>query len=121
MTEREIRDRKHPIKVYVTPGERAEIERRASGVKFPPSTLMRVLALGFEPKSVFDPDGMAALIRLYAEQEQLSGMLKDWLSEKQGGRPGAGVAVSDVRAILSRIENLQTALARLVMAEKKRL
>jgi len=117
MTDTARKDRQHPIKVYVSATEREEIERRADGVKMPPSSLMRSLALGFEPRSAFDKDAIGALIKLHSDQGRLGGLLKLWLTEKKG----EGANVSEVRSVLRQIESLQMELARIVMAEKKRL
>lgn len=117
MADRERRDRLHPIKVYVSARERSEIEHRANAVKLPPSTLMRSLALGFEPKSAFDKEAIATLIKLHADQGRLGGLLKLWLTE----RKGQGMNASNVRSVLQQIESLQLELAHIVMTEKKRL
>jgi len=117
MTDIDKKDRQHPIKVYVSATDREEIERRAGGVKMPPSTLMRSLALGFEPRSAFDKDAIGALIKLHADQGRLGGLLKLWLTEKKG----EGTNASEVRSVLRQIESLQMELAKIVMAEKKRL
>lgn len=117
MADRDCRDRLHPIKVYVSARERAEIEHRANAVKLAPSTLMRSLALGFEPKSAFDKDAIAMLIKLHADQGRLGGLLKLWLTE----RKGEGLNTSNVRSVLQQIESLQMELAHIVMSEKKRL
>lgn len=117
MADREIRDRLHPIKVYVSASERAEIEHRASAVKLAPSTFMRSLALGFEPTSAFDKVAIKTLIKLHADQGRLGGLLKLWLTEKQG----EGMNARNVRSVLQQIESLQLELAQIVMAEKKRL
>lgn len=117
MTDTERKDRQHPIKVYVSTSEREEIERRAGGVKMPPSTLMRTLALGFEPRSTFDKDAIGELIKLHADQGRLGGLLKLWLAEKKG----EGTNASEVRSVLRQIESLQMELAKIVMVEKKRL
>ncbi len=117
MAVRERRNRLHPIKVYVSDLERAEIEHRAKAVKLAPSSLMRSLALGFEPKSAFDKDAITTLIKLHADQGRLGGLLKLWLTEKKG----EGTHASNVRSVLQQIESLQLELAHIVMAEKKRL
>ncbi|WP_373533446.1 hypothetical protein [Vampirovibrio sp.] len=117
MADREIRDRLHPIKVYVSASERVKIEHRASAVKLAPSTFMRSLALGFEPKSAFDKVAITTLIKLHADQGRLGGLLKLWLTEKKGD----GTDASNVRSVLQQIESLQLELAHIVMTEKKRL
>lgn len=117
MTDNDTKDRNHPIKVYVSALERQTIERLATAVQKPPSTLMRDLALGFEPRSAFDKEAIAAMIKLHADQGRLGGLLKLWLSEKKG----EGAPVGDVRSVLQQIESLQMELAKIVMEQKKRL
>jgi hypothetical protein len=117
MTEWESRDRKRPIKVYVSGRERLEIERRAERVKLPVSTMMRDLALGFVLRSAFDRDAISALIKLHADQGRLGGLLKLWLTD----RKGEAVSVTGVRSVLQQIESLQMELVHLVMTEKRRL
>ena len=110
MTEWESRDRKRPIKVYVSVRERSEIERRAAGANLPASTLMRMLALGFIPRAAFDRQAIEALIRLHADQGRLGGLLKLWLVEK----PGQGASEVEIRRLLERLGDLQTTLAEIV-------
>jgi hypothetical protein len=113
----ELRDRKRPIKVYVSDTERKRIEAIAQQTRKSPSALMRDLALGFEPRSVFDKEAMQELIRLHGDQGRLGGLLKLWLVEKKG----EGTSASNVREVLQQIESLQIELAKIVMKQKKRL
>jgi len=113
----DIRDRKRPIKVYVSPNERRKIAAVAKQTRKNPSDLMRGLAMGCEPRSVFDTEAIQELIKLHADQGRLGGLLKLWLSEKKG----EGAPASQVRNVLQQIESLQIELAKIVMKEKKRL
>jgi hypothetical protein len=113
----DIRDRKRPIKVYVSANEREKINAVAKQTRKNPSDLMRGLALGFEPRSIFDRDAIQELIKLHGDQGRLGGLLKLWLSEKKG----EGAAATQVRNVLQQIESLQIELGKIVMKEKKRL
>lgn len=114
--QKEIRDRKAPLKVYVTPSERQRIQALAKATQKTPSALLRDLALGFEPRSAFDKDAIQAMIKLHGDQGRLGGLLKLWLS---GEKYGEGASMRDVRSLLRQIESLQIELARMVMKEKK--
>jgi hypothetical protein len=116
MTE-ETRDRKKPIKVYVTPSERKKIQEHATASRLHPSTFLREIGLGAKPKSRFDREAIQKLVKLHADQGRLGGLLKLWLSAK----PGDGANSGEVRSVLQQIESLQMELAKLVMAEKNRL
>jgi hypothetical protein len=115
--EKEVRNRKSPLKVYVTDSERDKITSLAQLTKKAPSAYMRDVALGYQPKSVFDREAIQTLVKLHADQGRLGGLLKLWLVEKKG----EGVPVKDVRSLLRQIESLQMELAQIVMSEKKRL
>ena len=94
---------KRPFKVWVTPAERAEIERLAAATRLPVSTYLRTLGLGYEPKSLLDAERVADLLKACGDLGRLGGLLKLWLSE----RPGEGAAVEDVRALLHSIGELR--------------
>jgi hypothetical protein len=50
----ESRDRKRPLKVFVSERERAEIETRAAATGLSVSAYLRNLGLGFQPQSTLD-------------------------------------------------------------------
>lgn len=114
---KETRDRKNPIKVYVSTSERKKIEQHAVASSKHPSTFLREVGLGSVPKSRFDREAIQKLVKLHADQGRLGGLLKLWLSTKKG----EGADASNIRSVLQQIESLQMELAKVVMAEKKRL
>jgi hypothetical protein len=98
------------LKVNLSPAERAAIEERAIATGRSLSSLLRDLALGFEPKAMLDLQAVQALVKVNADQGRLGGLLKLWLTE----RPGEGASTSDVRRVLQEIEATQAELRRLV-------
>lgn len=114
----ETRDRKRPIKVYVTPTERKTIEKNAKkSSKESVGAFLRDLGQGVEPKSKFDAEAIEILSKLNADQGRLGGLLKLWLSEK----PGQGARVSEVRDVLRQIESYQMLMNRWLLQEAKLL
>lgn len=108
--ERNTRPRGKPIYVWTTPQERQEIESRAQEAGLSLSAYLRVLGLHHQPKPLFDQDAVLALVKVAADQGQLGGLLKRWLSSKRG----EGAPVKDVRALLTEIEQLQGQLREIV-------
>jgi hypothetical protein len=106
----EARDRQRPIKVYVTPVERAEIAERARATSLTASTYLRNVGLGHFPKSTLDARLVWDLAKINADQGRLGGLLKLWLAE----RPGDGAAAFDVRHLLRDVEDAQRQLKALV-------
>lgn len=104
------RDRLKPLRLYVTPEERAQIETRAQGASLTVSSYLRTLGTGYAPKSTLDQDAILTLVKVHADQGRLGGLLKLWLSEK----PGQGAPVFDVRRLLREIEAAQARLKEIV-------
>jgi hypothetical protein len=98
------------LKVSLSPAERAAIEERAIATGRSLSSLLRDLALGFEPKAILDLQAVQVLVKVNADQGQLGGLLKLWLTE----RPGEGAPTTEVRRLLEEIEGAQTELRRLI-------
>lgn len=85
-----------PIKVQVTPEERAAIIQTAENCGLPVSALLRRLALGYQPPSLTDINMELELIRLRGDFGRLGGLLKMWLVDA----PGKGLSEEEVRALL---------------------
>lgn len=109
----ETRDRKRPLKVYVTPTERQAIERLAAVTRLSVSDYLRNVGLAYQPPSAFDQEAVLTLARINADQGRLGGLLKLWLSEK----PGEGAPVKDVREVLHKIEDLQGQMIHLLLKQ----
>jgi hypothetical protein len=102
--EKDTRPRgKNPFKVWVTPEEKARIERLAAASGLSASTYLRTLGLGHEPKSVLDAERVGDLLKACGDLGRLGGLLKLWLTD----RPGEGAKVEDVRALLHSIGELR--------------
>ncbi len=106
----ESRDRKRPLRVFVSERERAEIETRAAATGLSVSAYLRNLGLGFQPHSTLDQEAILALLKVHADQGRLGGLLKLWLS---GGHTGAASA-AEIRRRLHDIESAQRTLRGLV-------
>lgn len=117
MTDTETRERQKPLRVYVSPKERQAILALARDCRLPPSTYLRRIGLGYQPKSSIDRESIRELVKVNADQGRLGGLLKLWLSE----RKGEGATVSNVRSVLEQIESLQFTIARLIAHEARRL
>lgn len=104
------RDRKRPLKVVVSDEERAKIAARAGAAGLTVSAYLRTLGVGHQPRSVLDHRAIVALVAVAGDQGRLGGLLKLWLSEKEG----VGAPASDVRRLLRQIEGLQEELRGLV-------
>lgn len=107
---RESRNRKLPLKVFVTDAERARIEERASASGLSVSAYLRAAGLGHPIRSVLDHGAVLELAKLNGDQGRLGGLLKLWLAN----RPGRDVAESEVRRLLDRIGALQSRLTDIV-------
>ena len=110
------RPRCHRIDVWADAEELAEISKRCEALRLSRSEYLRNLGLGYQPKGQFDQEAIRELVKLHADQGRLGGLLKLWLSEKQG----QCASTSEVRSVLQQIESLQMELARLVMQEQSK-
>ncbi len=95
-----------PLKVVVSSADRAQIIERANACDLSVSAYLRMLGLGFEPKSMLDTQAISNLLKALADLGRLGGLLKLWLSE----RPGQGASTIDVRRLLRQIEAHQMQL-----------
>jgi hypothetical protein len=105
-----VRDRKRPLKVVVSDAERAKIMEYAQATGLTLSAYLRTVGLRVRPRSMLDQYAILDLLRVAADQGRLGGLLKLWLSAKEG----QGAPASDVRHLLRQIENLQLELRGMV-------
>jgi len=103
---------KNPFRVWVTPEERAKIERLAATTGLSASAYLRTLGLGYQPKSTLDAKHVCELLKLGGDMGRLGGLLKLWLVEQ----PGRAVLDSEVRLILNEIMELRGQIADKVAA-----
>ncbi|MDE8345414.1 MAG: conjugal transfer protein TraJ [Acidocella sp.] len=101
------RSRGTPIKVWVTPEERAEIADRADRAGLPLSAYMRAAGLNHRIKSVYDLEAVGDLVRVNGDLGRVAGLLKLWLTEK----PGQGARRFEVDRIMTDFRDLQAKLS----------
>lgn len=75
-----------PIKVWCLPDERAEIEANARATGLSLSCFLRLVGMGYEPRSVIDYDQATELLKVHAALGRLGGLLKMWLTNPERGR-----------------------------------
>ena len=104
------RDRVNHLQVVVDTAERQEIRDRAKAAGLSVSAYLRTVALGRQVGSVLDHKAVGELVRVAGDQGRLGGLLKLWLVDQ----PGKGAPEVDVRRLLDRIGEAQSALAEIV-------
>ncbi len=106
----ETRDRKRPLRVFVSERERAEIETHAAATSLSVSAYLRNLGLGFQPHSTLDKGAILALIKVNADQGRLGGLFKLWLS----GQSTPLAQTAEIRELLAAVEKCQFKLKALI-------
>ena len=104
------RDRKHPLRVTVTPDEKRVIEAKAQDAGLSVASYLRAAALGRQVRSVLDHQAVGALVKVAGDQGRLGGLLKLWLVDQ----PGKGAPELEVRRLLDRLGELQGTVAEIV-------
>lgn len=95
------RDRQRPLKVFVTPDERAFIVSSAEISGMSVSHYLRTVGMHGRPTNVLDLKAMGHMFRASGDLARLGGLLKLWLSDK----PDDGAPAADVRKLLRQIED----------------
>ena len=93
-----------PIVVRVTPDEKSAIESFAKQTGSSTSAYLRLLGLGYSPKSIVDNEKVLELARINGDLGRLGGLLKLWLTNDART---AKFGESTIRATLARIEATQ--------------
>ena len=104
------RDRQRPLKVTVTPAEKAIIEARAHEAGLSVASYLRASALGRQVRSALDRKAAVEDVNVGGAQGGVGGVLKLWLVDQ----PGKGAPEVEVRRLLDRLGELQTTLAEIV-------
>ena len=93
-----------PLVVRVTPDEKAAIDYFARQAGRSTSSYLRMLGLGYEPRSIVDNDRVEELAKINGDLGRLGGLLKLWLTnDARTARFGEAT----LRAALARIEDTQ--------------
>ncbi len=93
-----------PIVVRVTPDEKAAIAEFSRQTGRSMSAYLRMLGLGYLPKSLVDNDRVMELAKINGDLGRLGGLLKLWLTNDIRT---AQFGESTLRAALARIEDTQ--------------
>lgn len=97
---KETRKGHTPINVWVTPDEKATIEAYARQACRSTSGYLRLLGLGYAPKSLVDHQEVDRLAKINGDLGRLGGLLKLWLTnDERTAHYGEPV----IRAVLDRI------------------
>lgn len=115
----ETRDRIRRMLVAVTPGERAEIERRAVLAGMSLSAYLRTAGLNHPIRSMLDYQAALELAKVSGDLGRLGGLLKQWLAEPRSVVLDADLkqALRETRALQDRIGE---AMGRVVMPRRRR-
>ena len=95
--------RTRQLRVVVSAAEQAAIEDRARATGLSLSAYLRMVGLGYEPRSVLDLEAVERLSQVNADLGRLGGLLKLWLTSK----PAEGAPPADIRRVLLSIERGQ--------------
>lgn len=102
----DTRDRKRPLRVYVSAVERAQIQARAASANLSVSDYLRTAGLNHPIRSTMDHDAIRALAALHGDLGRVGGLLKLWLAERRN----QGVPAVQVDAELNALAQLRRML-----------
>ena len=94
----------------MTAAEKATIQARAREAGLSVASYLRAVALGRQVRSVLDHRAVGELVKVAGDQGRLGGLLKLWLIDQ----PGKGAPEIEVRRLLDRLGDLQSALSEVV-------
>lgn len=103
-----------PLKVYVTPEERAAIIANALACGLSISAFVRNLALGHVPASILDLREIPNLIAARGDLGRLGGLLKLWLSDDFRYQQEHGEPIHDLLAEINKSHDRLTGIIRRV-------
>jgi hypothetical protein len=107
---KEVRDRKRPLKVWVTAKERTDIETRAAGAGLSVSAYLRAAGMHHSLRSVYDLAAVEELAKVGADLGRLGGLLKLWLATRRG----EGAPPLDVDRLLKETRELQAKMLKVM-------
>ncbi len=108
-TQQEKRHLHLRVPVRMQEGDTIKINAKNCGLSV--SAYLRQLGLGYVPPSIIDNHKIDDLLRINGDLGRLGGLLKLWLSSD---RHAAHFTKSDIRAVLTKIENNQAKLRQAV-------
>jgi hypothetical protein len=112
-TPRQVRDRTLPLKVFVTPDERAALKENARRAGLRMSHYLRVAGMSTQIRSVLDLEAVADLAKISADQGRLGGLLKMYLQDRDPDRRTAVRLLAEIEATQA---EMRTVLRRITTA-----
>lgn len=94
-------NRQRGLKVYLSDLDRVLIEEKAGSYNLSVSSYLRKTGLGYRPKPTLDHKAALELIKVNGDLGRLGGLLKLWLSEREG----EGAEAIEIRHVLKSIES----------------
>jgi len=98
------------IVVWANLSEYKKLIEKAENFRLPASTYLRNVGLDFPIKNVIDHASVLELIKLKAEINRLSDLLKIWLAEKRGEGSSAG----DINRVLNDIRDINQEILQII-------
>ncbi|TKW64652.1 MAG: conjugal transfer transcriptional regulator TraJ [Paracoccus denitrificans] len=108
------RQRTH-IKIWCDPEEKAKIEALAASVGESASSYLRLVGLGYQPRSIIDREQARELVRINGDLGRLGGLLKLWLTDDEKLDEFKPMRMTRIiRGVLEKIEANQEELRAIV-------
>lgn len=113
----ESRKRIRHLRVPVTPDEGAAIERQAGVAGLSVAAYLRLVGLGYQPRSMIDVAEAREIVRVNGDLGRLGGLLKLWLSDDgKLAQFGAEKMRRIIQGVLAKIEANQEEMRTIVKA-----
>lgn len=110
----ERRERSRPLRVFVSPSERARIEDNAALSNLSVSGYLRAVGLNATVRSALDYDAALKMLAVAGDLGKFVGIVKLWLGQKRG----EGVSVADLNNALREALELQKEIKNIVKNAK---
>ena len=103
-------------KVYCLPHERQELQMQAKATGLSLSSYLLKVGLGYQVPGILDNKKVEELARINGDLGRLGGLLKLWLTDDP---KTAHIGAHTIRAILSKVEDGQAELVRVMQTVVK--
>ena len=101
-----------PVKVWVTPAEKAAIAEKAAAHSLSASAYLRALGLALPIQSTIDHRAVLDLLKINADLGRLGGLIKMWLTSNDTWESSSGQAMErKLDGTLNDIRSLQKKLS----------
>ena len=110
----ERRERARPLRVFVSPSEREQIEANAALANMSVSSYLRATGLNTPLRSTLDYDSALKMLSVAGDLGKFAGVVKLWLSQRRG----EGVTVADLNLAMREARDVQRQILDLVKQAK---